>query len=90
MDDALVIVSELVTNSVRYGATQITVNVEWHRARGNVEIAVWDDASGTPEKQEPDFVSETGRGLHIVNQLSIDWGHHPAADGIGKIVWAVL
>ncbi|WP_119728670.1 ATP-binding protein [Thermomonospora amylolytica] len=89
-DDALTVVSELVTNAVRYGAAHITVNVEWHRTREAVEIAVWDDAPGTPQRREPDFVSETGRGLHIVERLSTGWGHRPGTGGVGKTVWAEL
>jgi signal transduction histidine kinase len=87
--DALVVLSELVTNSVRYGATQITVNVEW-LLRGGVEVAVWDDAPGVPQKKEPDFVSETGRGLHVVEGLAVEWGHHPGLGEVGKVVWAVI
>lgn len=86
-DDMRTVVGELVTNSVQAGARAMTVLVEWDRRQDLVEVRVWDDGPGEPRPQVPDFVTERGRGLFLVEQLSAKWGHHPARDG-GKVVWA--
>ncbi|WP_170026386.1 ATP-binding protein [Actinomadura oligospora] len=85
-DDAALCVSELVTNALNCGATDIRVLVEWH-TDVMVEVAVWDDGPGCPELQDPDESCETGRGLGIVQALSVSWGKHGSPDG-GKTVWA--
>lgn len=86
-EDLIVCLSELVTNPVTQKADEIRVLLEWHAMLDLVEIAVWDDAPGKPERQEPSLEREGGRGLHIVEALSAEWGHHLGADG-GKIIWA--
>jgi anti-sigma regulatory factor (Ser/Thr protein kinase) len=86
-DDMQMVAGELVTNSVQAGAKAITVLMEWHRRHDLVEVRVWDDGPGEPQPQAPDFITERGRGLFLVEQLSAKWGHHPARDG-GKVVWA--
>lgn len=89
VDVTQTVVSELVTNSVKHGAKRISALIEWHRAMELVEVLVWDDARGQPEPQEPNFISEGGRGLFLVEGLAAKWGHHPSPDG-GKVVWAQL
>ncbi|MFC4909036.1 ATP-binding protein [Actinomadura gamaensis] len=86
VDDAALCVSELVTNALNCGASDIRVLVERHTDQ-LVEIAVWDDGPGCPELQDPDVSCENGRGLGIVEALSVAWGKHGSADG-GKTVWA--
>ncbi|MCP2340272.1 ATP-binding protein [Actinomadura rupiterrae] len=85
-DDATLCVSELVTNALNCGASDIRLLIERHTAQ-MVEVAVWDDGPGCPEVQNPDDSCETGRGLGIVEALSVSWGKHGSADG-GKTVWA--
>jgi anti-sigma regulatory factor (Ser/Thr protein kinase) len=85
-DDAALCVSELVTNALNEAPTKITVRVEWHRADHLIELAVWDDAPGKPEKRAPTVNDPGGRGLNIVEALADGWGHHPEGDG--KTVWA--
>jgi hypothetical protein len=37
----------------------------------------------------PDYIAQTGRGLHLVDSFSLAWGWvplHPA----GKVVWALF
>lgn len=59
-----------------------------HRAP-QVVCAVSDPSSQGPVAREPDFVAESGRGLHLVDSFSRSWGWHPLA-GAGKVVWAVF
>ncbi|MER5867168.1 ATP-binding protein [Kitasatospora sp. NPDC002040] len=54
-----------------------------------VVCAVSDPSSRGPVAREPDFVAESGRGLHLVDSFSRSWGWHPLA-GAGKVVWAVF
>ncbi|KJK57974.1 regulatory protein [Saccharothrix sp. ST-888] len=59
-----------------------------HR-EAQVVCAVSDPSSTGPVAREPDFVAESGRGLHLVDSFSRSWGWHPLA-GAGKVVWAMF
>jgi anti-sigma regulatory factor (Ser/Thr protein kinase) len=89
--DALLIVSELVTNSVRHAGLAahqlITVAVE--RTDEAVRIEVHDPGPGIrPESIDPpDPWCRGGRGLYLVERLSARWG---AQRGAGGLVWAEL
>jgi anti-sigma regulatory factor (Ser/Thr protein kinase) len=76
VDDAVLVVSELVTNGVRHGAPRPdgTLEVSWRTYDGLVQVAVCD--GGTVETLEPlqlNDVSLSGRGLHIVNYVADSW-----------------
>jgi anti-sigma regulatory factor (Ser/Thr protein kinase) len=92
-DDAALVVSELVTNAVRYalrpkscgeGITLMLLRVARH-----VVLAVSDPSEQAPIPKEPDFISENGRGLYIVETYSNRWGWDPLESG-GKAVWALF
>ncbi|MCW2880207.1 MAG: putative anti-sigma regulatory factor, serine/threonine protein kinase [Sphaerisporangium sp.] len=94
-DDAALVVSELVTNAVRY-ACYSTRHFEDHpitlmllRLSPHVLLAVSDPSDEVPTPKEPDFVSEHGRGLHIVETYSTCWGWDALDEG-GKAVWALF
>jgi len=70
VDEITLCASELVTNTLSEHATEIAVPVEWHRDDHMVEIAVWDDAPGRPEKREPAVHDPRGRRLNIVEALA--------------------
>ncbi len=76
------ILSELVTNSIRYAAGPIEVRLL--RDRGLIcEVA---DASGTsPHLRYAATTDEGGRGLFLVAQLGERWGVRYTAHG--KIIW---
>ena len=47
------------------------------------------DASRTaPRRREPDYIAETGRGLHLVESFSVRWGWRAIPQG--KVVWALF
>ncbi len=71
-EDAVLIVSELVTNCVRHAAADFTVVVETRG--GHLRIEVSDAGGGWPVVRHPDRDEPTGRGLQIVKALSDDWG----------------
>jgi len=93
-DDAALVVSELVTNAVRYltppgayGDRPITLMLL--RREPHVLLSVSDPSDGVPAPKEPDFISEHGRGLYIVETYSDRWGWNPLSRG-GKAVWALF
>lgn len=81
-DDLVLVVSELVTNAVRAGATRI--GVELLVADQRVELRVDDDASGWPTPRPADEEDVGGRGLHIVEIVADEW--HTTDLGQGKQV----
>ncbi|WP_146252336.1 ATP-binding protein [Streptomyces carminius] len=100
VDDALLVVSELVTNAVE--ATREREKAEgWTRAgdirligvrvlglRSTVIIEVWDTSAEHPVPQEDDLDTEHGRGLTLVENLTYRWGTDPAPRG--KVVWGEM
>ena len=76
------IVSELVTNAVRYATGPIRLRL----LRQSVLICEVSDASGTsPRLRHARTTDEGGRGLFLVAQLTRRWGTR-YIDG-GKIIW---
>ncbi|MFB4197382.1 ATP-binding protein [Streptomyces carpaticus] len=102
-DDATVIVSELVTNALRYGAPPAGAPasplppasadqpflLSLVHCGGSVLCAVFDPGSAVPVVREPDFFQESGRGLHVLESLAQTWGW-TAPNAHGKAVWALL
>ncbi|MGP3961463.1 ATP-binding protein [Nonomuraea sp. 3N208] len=91
-DDAALVVSELVTNAVRYAmraAGRREIELLLMRVAPHVLLAVADPSDEVPRPKEPDFISENGRGLYIVETYSQCWGWDPLARG-GKAVWALF
>jgi anti-sigma regulatory factor (Ser/Thr protein kinase) len=84
VQNAAVIVSELVTNALRAGSTGVCIDLE--TGERYVRISVIDDAPGVPRPREAHDGAETGRGLQIVAALSAAWGVNRHADA--KEVWA--
>ncbi|GGV63833.1 histidine kinase [Streptomyces griseoloalbus] len=77
------ILSELVTNALRYGGAPIRVRVLRDR---NLICEVYDSSSTSPHLRYAAMTDEGGRGLFLVAQLAERWGtrYLPA----GKVIWA--
>lgn len=86
IDDARLIVSELVTNAVKTTAGDVEVLVQFGPAR--VRVTVADHAGGAPERRQADVEAVSGRGLQIVAAVAQAWGYELTEDG--KRVWADL
>jgi anti-sigma regulatory factor (Ser/Thr protein kinase) len=82
---AELVVSELVTNAVRYAQGTIGLRLVFE---GGLFIEVLDDSAAVPRLRHADNDDERGRGLQVVSQLSRRWGTRRA--GAGKIVWCEL
>ena len=75
-DDVDLLVSELVTNSVRHAHAD---HIELHATSGpeRVRIEVSDLGPGFDEvdaRREPSLTGEGGYGLHIVDSVANRWG----------------
>ncbi|WP_326595356.1 ATP-binding protein [Streptomyces sp. NBC_01803] len=102
VDDASVVVSELVTNALRYGlptarhprplppaTAEQPILLTLLHCGGAVLCAVFDPGHDVPLIKEPNYLEETGRGLHILECLAESWGW-TTPDHHGKAVWALL
>ena len=54
-----------------------------------VLCAVADPSPRLPEPKDPDYLAESGRGLHVISALSDRWGW-TAPTETGKVVWALF
>jgi anti-sigma regulatory factor (Ser/Thr protein kinase)/CheY-like chemotaxis protein len=86
IDDATLVVSELVTNAVEHARS--TCAVILNRSEGGVRIEVRDQGPGSPSLQPPSDTAEGGRGLMIVSALATAWGTQ--ATPYAKSVWVEL
>jgi anti-sigma regulatory factor (Ser/Thr protein kinase) len=78
------ILSELVTNAIRYGASPISLRLL--RDRDSLICEVADGTSTSPHLRRAAYTDEGGRGLFLVAQLSRRWGTRYTDRG--KIIWA--
>jgi hypothetical protein len=97
--DVGLVVSELVTNALRHS----TAPTAWGRTLASAPAGIrlrllyhapWllcgimDSSPAAPRRREPDYIAETGRGLHLVESFSARWGWCGLPQG--KIVWALF
>ncbi len=94
--DVGVVVSELLTNALRHALPRHAEQPDaWPIRVGLlcpgpcVLCAVADPSDQVPVVKEPDYLAETGRGLHVVASLCDRWGW-TAPCRAGKIVWATF
>ena len=86
VDDAVLVVEELVANVVDHARTRFEVVVE---LTGRVlRVAVRDCGSGLPQVRPFDPDAARGRGLQVVAELAVRWGCEPHPHG--KTVWVDL
>jgi len=88
--DARLIVSELVTNSMRHADPQdaATVRVSAELADDVLRIEVEDGGtSGAVTRRAPNRDAGGGFGLNIVDAVAVRWG---VERGTGTLVWVEL
>jgi serine phosphatase RsbU (regulator of sigma subunit)/anti-sigma regulatory factor (Ser/Thr protein kinase) len=82
---AELVVSELVTNAVRYAQGTIGLRLVYE---SGLFIEVLDDSAALPRLRHAEDDEERGRGLQVVSQLAHRWGTRRS--GNGKVVWCEL
>lgn len=90
-DDAVLVVSELVGNSVRHSRPRGdgSVLLRWQLTPSELRIEVGDGGgTGFPRLRHAEPTATSGRGLAIVDRLARSWGAREDADGV--TVWVVL
>lgn len=80
------VVSELATNVTLHARSAFTLRLTLEGRC--VRLEVEDGSPVTLQARRYGQTATTGRGLHIVEELSLEWGSTPR-DG-GKTVWALL
>ena len=85
IESASLVVSEVVTNAIIHARSDADLMLE--RTPTALRISVTDRGAGLIGEPAPS-VSDGGRGLLIVQQLSTSWGAEPT--GSGNCVWAEL
>ena len=87
VDRVVLVVSELVTNSVRYGRPPLWLDLR--KLRGCVRVDVHDTVAEEPplDRSEVDLDRESGRGLLIVSAVADEVGVEQLP-GAGKHVYA--
>lgn len=95
IDDAVLILSELLSNAYRHAKPldgSHVVNAAWSRdTDGALTIAVTDGGGPTlPRRASPSVTARGGRGLTIITSLARDWGVREADPSGAVTVWAVL
>ena len=89
-DDAALVVSELVSNSVRHAQARDdgTLLVSLQLTADEIILEVTDGGGGEPVMQAAAADSGSGRGLVVIDSLARRWGSR--YDAAGTTVWAAL
>jgi hypothetical protein len=102
-DTAELIVSELATNAQRASAGLVgsrylgkwkpgvpPIRLWLYSDKERVLVQVWDGDHHMPERQAAALDDESGRGLLLVETLSVEWGSYVLEGTTGKITWALV
>ena len=84
VDDSCLVVSELVTNALVHGRSDVLLRLL--KTDDRLRIEVFDDNTRLPAMVPPDPHSLSGRGLFLIAALVSTWGTERTPDG--KVVWA--
>ncbi|MFE5584517.1 ATP-binding protein [Kitasatospora sp. NPDC056531] len=93
VDEAQVVLDELVTNAVAHARVPQgrRIGVRFEMVLDHLRLEVRDASSEKPAiRRSMGVDAESGRGLCLVEALSVEWGFMPRPEGIGKIVWALV
>lgn len=83
-EDALLLVSEVVTNAFTHGGVPYELGLD--RTDGRLWVQVSDTSPARPRPRGPHHaVAPSGHGLYLLERLAVSWGCVPRARG--KAVW---
>jgi anti-sigma regulatory factor (Ser/Thr protein kinase) len=85
VDPVRLVASELATNAVVHAQTAFSVTLT--ASDQTVLLTVRDDSLALPAQQAHQALASSGRGLEIVDIVSLDWGVDEEGAG-SKAVWA--
>ncbi|MEU3050044.1 ATP-binding protein [Streptomyces sp. NPDC006984] len=89
-ETVLLVVSELVTNAVVHTGGHL-VSCLLHRTADRLRVTVHDQGSGPSGPRVcRDAQGERGRGLLLVEAVSLAWGSYDGERGAGRSVWCEL
>ena len=88
VDDAALVVTELVSNAVLHAGGPITLAASVAADGSALRLEVGDSSPVPPVLRDYGSVASTGRGLTLVARLARGWGVEPV--DAGKRVWAEL
>jgi serine phosphatase RsbU (regulator of sigma subunit)/anti-sigma regulatory factor (Ser/Thr protein kinase) len=83
IDNSELLVSELVTNAIRYANGEILLRLILEP--DGLTVEVHDSSPALPRVLQADKDAENGRGLHVVSLVASRWGVRRTAGG--KVVW---
>ena len=83
IDNSELLVSELVTNAIRYANGEILLRLILEP--DSLTVEVHDSSPALPRVLQADKDAENGRGLHVVSLMAHKWGVRRTAGG--KVVW---
>ena len=84
--EARLVVTELLSNAAKACRSRIVLRLDVHHHC--IRIEVYDDGPGVPVERRARSADVGGRGLRIVDSLSMSWGTIPRP--AGKCVWSEL
>jgi anti-sigma regulatory factor (Ser/Thr protein kinase) len=93
-DDITLVVSELLTNALEHAAPRpggwpVRIGLLQSRPGTAVLCAVADASPAPPVPVPPGHLAESGRGLHVIEEISDSWGY-ATVPRRGKVVWATF
>lgn len=86
-DEARLLTSEVVTNALLHAGSR-RIRLRLRRLSDGVRIEVDDQSALLPRPRRVSALSDTGRGIELVEGSARAWGARPTAQG--KTVWFEL
>ncbi|MFI8081465.1 ATP-binding protein [Kitasatospora sp. NPDC086009] len=92
LDAAESVLAELVNDAVQHSRTAPgrLLLIRFEHKPDHLRLEVHDAGRARPALRTTSSDDENGRGLRLVEKLSIAWGWCPREGGIGKVVWATV
>lgn len=89
LSDAELLTTEIVTNAVVHGRTEVDLAVRYDPTTEMITVEVRDNGLEHLHRPEDDQHATSGRGLSIVDRVADSWGV-TEVPGEGKVVWFAL